>query len=372
MQKLKPLSKPAVSNKASIINLPQNKNEAQEQVLSFEERKESILIPDKNGSFSIHSLATIAEKIQSKCYDYVVKNSAENFKAVNNFGLLKATTNPNPQNQTGKLDFTEHSLNQLCNRLEVPFSYIKKCHTSGKTDLAIDNLNSWIQITNKNYFVRVYDNQIRGLLSTKYTTFDVPDILDVIDDVANFDEYRIKGYTINQERFHLRLVGDKLDIPNEDIFAGIQIDSSDVGRSRLFVTFFIYKHVCTNGLVRAIESDNLYVQRHMGISKDVFAQEFSDSIKRLPEIAAEAVENILFASKTKVKSIYSADENIVEQIKHVTGLAENIVNKGWELMQQNYTPTVWGLINGLTEASKEYTLEKRIDIERRAGLLLTA
>ena len=40
-----------------------------------------------------------------------------------------------------------------------------------------------------------------------------------------------------------------LPIDGEDLFAGITLDSSDVGRSGLYVRFFIYKQVCTNGLI---------------------------------------------------------------------------------------------------------------------------
>jgi len=362
---MKPILKPKLKPpNLHLVETPQRNDGG----LSFDSQYESILVPESK-AFSLNTLMKRATRIQEKCTDYVVRNSAANIEVID--GLRVNTIYDDKSNV---FNFTEHSLGQICNRLEIPFSYIKRCHLEGKTDLAIENLNAWIKHTDKDYLVRTYNGrQIRGLLSTRYTPFDTPDILKVVDDLVDQGEYKIKGFTLNPERFHLRLVGEKLDIPNEDIFAGIQIDSSDVGRSRLFVRFFIYKQVCTNGLMRTLDSDYLFVQRHMGITTEIFAQEFSDALKRLPEIAAEAIEQVRLATK---KSIKLEPENISEEamsnLRNVTGLSEDIINKAAVLMHQNYKPTVWGLINGVTEVAKGLTLEKRLEVERRAGLLLTA
>ena len=41
-------------------------------------------------------------------------------------------------------------------------------------------------------------------------------------------------------------------------------------------------------------------------------------------------------------------------------------------MNDNYGTSTWGFINSLTEVAQDYTLERRLEIEKYAGDLLVA
>lgn len=106
-------------------------------------------------------------------------------------------------------------------------------------------------------------------MSNRYSVLDTPDIIDVIDESTKGLDLKVKGYYMSEERFHARLVQQHMmKINGEDLYAGIQIDSSDVGRSPLNVMFFIYKQVCTNGLAVAKGRGSLFTQRHISICTD--------------------------------------------------------------------------------------------------------
>ena len=43
-----------------------------------------------------------------------------------------------------------------------------------------------------------------------------------------------------------------------------------------------------------------------------------------------------------------------------------------ELVRNKYGNSKWGYVNALTEVAQDYTLERRLDIENRAGAILVA
>ncbi len=276
-----------------------------------------------------------------------------------------------------KLPISRYALGQMCTKIGVPTRYIDKCIESGRLDLAQDNINSWLQDYNKDLFIREYNGGVRGVLSSKYSVCDSHEILKVVDDVVDLSKYKVKGSFLNEERLHVRLIGNEmLPIDGEDLFAGLYIDSSDVGRSILTVRFGIYKQVCTNGLVISKFGGTLFEQRHIGISADEFHQGLVASLSRVDELTEYAIGSI---ERTRQESshwtIRKNQEDIQEFINHIrqqTNLSENSANKVVDLMVNKYEDTRWGLINSITEVAQDFTLERRLELERIAGNMLIA
>ena len=215
---------------------------------------------------------------------------------------------------------TRHSLSQLCNKIGVPIRYVDKCIDSGRVDLAAENINSWIDDFGKNLFIREYKNTIRGVLSDRYSTLDTPHIMDAVNDVLNFDEYQIKGYTLSPERFHARIIQrEMMNIDGEDLFAGIQIDSSDVGRSILTVKFMIWKQVCTNGLCISRGGGVLFQQKHIGIDALEFRDEFRKSLSNSPSLV-EYSKELIEEARTKLDE-ESRAEDYAEALDLIMDLA---------------------------------------------------
>ena len=62
----------------------------------------------------------------------------------------------------------------------------------------------------------------------------------------------------------------------------------------------------------------------------------------------------------------------IDQIRQQTNLSNESAGKVIDLMQNRYGDTRWGLINGITEVAQDFTLERRLELERIAGNLLAA
>ena len=341
--------------------------------------RELLTLPIPKKRISFDDLYHDSLEIQSLCTDYTVSNVTDkNMRLCPESGhlLYKADETPFEPAVNRNVGMTRYAMSQLCNKLGVPIRYLEKCFDAGMLDLASENVNAWLADYNKNLFIREYAGKVRGVLSDRYMTLDTPEIMEVISSVIPSSEYSTKGYFLSPERFHARIVqNEMMRINGEDLFAGIQIDSSDVGRSTLQVRFMIFKQVCTNGLCISKGGGVLFEQRHIGISVDEFHSEFRDSMSRIPILMSNAVSLIEEARKPDHKYAvghFTESElaDFTERMKLKTRLSDESMSKVISMMTEKYSPTRWGLINSITEVAQDFTLERRVELEKIAGDLL--
>ena len=324
---------------------------------------------------TLDKLLIKANDIALNSKDYMVrKANTNNFRFNETAGITFFSEDQGIRN----FPISRYALGQLATKIGVPARYIEKCIDSGRIDLAQDNVNSWLEDYNKDLFIREYNGGIRGVLSSRYSVCDSHDILEVVNDAVDLSKYKVKGSYLNEERLHVRLIGtEMLPIDGEDLFAGLFIDSSDVGRSILTVKFGIYKQVCTNGLVIARAGGTLFEQKHIGITSEEFHEGLVASLKNVDLLTEHAVEWVQKAKHREnhwsALSEYEDDINeFVAYIRHQTNLSEESSRKVINLMSTRYEDNRWGLINGITEVAQDFTLERRLELERIAGNILIA
>ena len=266
------------------------------------------------------------------------------------------------------MDLSTNATGQLCGKLGVPSKYFNKLVDANQNKLAAENINVWMKEDKRKFMLRQYDGHIRGVLSGSYSIYDAPEILESVQEVFGTKQFKLKGSFINEERLHVRLVeNEMLPIDGEDLFAGITLDSSDIGRSGLAVRFFIYKQVCTNGLIIAKSNAKVFTQKHIGITHDEFKAGLEDGLKNFEAIKTGVIEMIENTHKIPV----AADlETITDKIKDATKLSDEDIEQVTYLMASKYEPTQWGLINGITEVAQKFTLERRLELETIAGNML--
>lgn len=312
-----------------------------------------------NMSEDFAKLIEKANEIQSKCNDHPI--SAKDIHMSDDLKLNFADQ---------KLPMSDLAVGHLCGKLQAPSRYFNRLVDAGQNELAAENINCWLEDNPKNLFLREYDGRIRGVLSGSYSVYDALEILQSISEVFNPSEFKLKGSFINEERLHLRLIENKMmDIDGEDLFAGITLDSSDVGRSGLSVRFFIWKQICTNGLVIAKSSAKLFKQKHIGITHEDFAAGLTEGLQTFYELKDQIAESIRETAKIPVNEDI---EELIEEIKDKTNLSDESATEVIEYMNVKYDKNRWGLINGITEVAQKFTLERRIELETIAGNTLEA
>ena len=185
--------------------------------------------------------------------------------------------------------------------------------------------------------------------------------------------YSVRNWLINPERLHVRLVSDeRLNVPSdEDLFMGVNLDSSDVGRSSLRLSVIIFKQVCTNGLILPQGISKVYRQIHFGAGVDRFEDNVIVALNAVSQMK-EVAEEVITKAGSKKLPFDIEDEEQVERFRvshKVSKDAMSLILQG--MKEEKYgKPSVWSLINVMTEVAQDYTLDTRIDIEREAGRLL--
>ena len=310
-----------------------------------------------NTSQDFNALLESACKIQSNCKDYKVAADAISMDDMLNLNF-----------EDKSLPLSSLATGHLCGKLNVPSRYFGRLVDAHQNTLAAANINCWLAGDKRTFFLRGYGDHIRGVLSGSYSVYDAPEILTTVKEVFDPETFVLKGSFINEERLHLRLIEtEMMDVEGEDLFAGITLDSSDVGRSGLQVKFFIWKKVCTNGLVIAKSSARLFKQKHIGITHEDFVEGLREGLENFHALKDKIAESIRETSKIPVNQDI---EELLEEIKDKTNLSDQAAEKVVELMQIKYAPTKWGLINGITEVAQEFTLETRLQLEEIAGSML--
>lgn len=310
---------------------------------------------DTNAKFE--EIIKKADEIQSKCNDYTVASNEINMDADLNLNFLDQ-----------KMPMSEFATSGMCGKLKVPGGYFSRLVQYGHEDLAAENINTWLKESSKSYFIREYDGRVRGFLTGNYSVYDAPEILQSVNEAFDMSKFNVKGSFVSEERLHLRIVEkEMLPIEDEDLFAGITIDSSDVGRSGLRVSFFIYKQVCTNGLVIAKSSAQLFKQKHIGIDHEDFVAGLKEGLNTFLELKEKVAQSIIETSKIPVNEDI---EELVKDIQKSTGLSQEATEEVIFLMDNRYSRNRWGLINGITEVAQKFTLDRRIELETLAGNML--
>lgn len=305
---------------------------------------------------NIQKLIDRANEIQSKCSDYTI--TADEIVMDHD---LRLTFGKNI------MPLSTLATGHICGKLRIPTAYFNRC-AEVNPELAVENMNAWLADDARKFMLRSYDGTIRGVLSGSYSKFDAPEILQSMDEALGFENYKMKGSLINEERLHVRLVEkEMLPIDGEDLFAGITLDSSDVGRSGLYVRFFIYKQVYTNGLVVAKSHGELFRQKHVGITSEEFQKGLVAGLESFDEVKSQMIDLI---NETKTIPTSSDVEDLIEEIKTKTLLSDESAEEVIYLMDKNYGRSRWGMINGITEVAQNFTLDRRLQLEEIAGSML--
>lgn len=376
------------------INIEERGAENMKENVAVKEDNRELL---KTSGLTLSDIYTSAKDISENSEDFMVQKVDDTKMFYDGFEnrlrFLYTPVSLKKSQETKEYTPTDFAMGQLCSKIGIPFNYIQKCCSSGRGDLATDNVQSWLSDYRKDLFIRTHRDNVRGVLTNRYSVCDSDEVMDVVCGTKEFNRMNVKGSFISPDRFHLRMVDtEPFVFPSytedcyNDLYPGITIDSSDVGRCSLFVTFFIYKKVCTNGLVIPKITSTLFRQKHIGISKDNFSKALSLSIKSYEEVKGSAYDILLNVSKEECKNMFNfaqmeLDKKRKEQeqkwLSERLSISDTTSEKVIKLFQKRvedgmYPNSKFGLVNAVTELAQEYSLETRLQMERSAGRFLVS
>ena len=209
----------------------------------------------------------INKDVKSK-KDYIVTlNALEVTTSNNTYPNLEFTDAPD------QYSLTDHSMNQLWGKLEIGTQYLRKCLPVSQ-ELVAHNLNFWIKNTkSKELMVRTIErksdelpNIARAVCSNRYKRIDndvvVTHSLNKLMDLG----LDIKYVNYDRDTLNVTAVNPKVEgeVSEGDVVqSGVTITNSEIGSGSLMIQPFIYRLVCTNGMV-APRYLNRFYSKHVG------------------------------------------------------------------------------------------------------------
>lgn len=238
---------------------------------------------------------------------------------------------------------------QLKERLDIPAKYYERM--MNHPSLLKENINYWMNEVDKNYFLRIFEDEssstgyLRTILSDKFFTLDNWDVL-----LATLDA--IKGTGINlevdscdisEQKMYVRFVAPnvELDAPNllknyklpdgtvpdnPKVCAGFVVSNSEIGCGRFFVAPRLLVLACRNGMIRKEEG---FGKTHIGAKL-----EENQIIKFSEQTKNKNIELVISQIQDAVRTFCSPDylnqvvkeyeEKGSKQLQHPAAAVENM------------------------------------------------
>lgn len=272
-------------------------------------------------------------------------------------------------------DATEYAYKQACTLLGIPADYLNSLYARGLTALAADTVRSLSQDSRKRgrfdgQRVLRFGNRVEAVVSKKYdNNFPTCRMLEEMKSAVDMERYIPNQAFISNSRFHIRMVDFENPeyINGDKVSVGFTVDNSDIGKSALRVQFFIYRFACMNGIVKVAKGGTLYKQIHLGRAFDADAiTAFKSAFADIEELRRTSMKQIA-DSMNRMMSL--AEMRAILENKSY-GLTNDAIDNIIDIASKQYSPTKWGLINGITENAKIYSLSDRISQEVVAGQIL--
>lgn len=316
----------------------------------------------------INTLLEQSREISRTWQNHIVKNEEKVNFSLDQDLRFHYTTELQEKKDT---DITQFAFSQLCARIGVPGKYIDKCYKSGKQDLALQNFQAWADEAKGNMLVRENDGVVRAVLSDSYAPFDSYKVLRTLKYTVNTKRYQPTQVYLSEDKLVVRFV-DFTPLPVKDgspLYVGFAVTSSDVGRGALSMKMFLYRSVCTNGLLVSSGNGTLYKQSHIGENMtESKMQVFQRAFNNIDLVTGEMVEII---KKNRERSLKDFEMQIfVEKAKRELKLSKE-QSEQFENLVGVYEPTRWGIVNSVTELAQKFSLDRRIELEEWAGNFFT-
>lgn len=260
---------------------------------------------------------------------------------------------------------------QITERLEIPVRYYYKMINEAP-ELLVENVNTWLKKTEKDFFIRGLGDSVRALLSERYRVIDHLDVLYCFLNELQAHEAEVADCFLSETEMNVKVKSNKLRdfVRHKDdlIIGGLLLTNSETGHKALRIEPRTFRVKCANGMV--IE-EFVTRQIHLGNGNDMSDEMIYLSIRRsIRELFGrfgEIIQTLRETTETKVNNPQRVINNVVEHYRLSDNQRDNILMAfGAEPEYDKY-----GIANAVTRtAQMEENWEKSLELERIGGKLV--
>lgn len=286
----------------------------------------------------------------------------------------------------------DHAHNQIAQRLAIPRKYYDRMRVEAP-GLLDTNVGHWFVNAPETRMVRMLDGNVRALMSSRYKRRDN---LDLVEQAilpafgSRPDMFHFQVASLTPERLVIRALCPSVtrEVEVGDVVqAGIQITNSEVGKSSLSVTPFVWRLRCLNGMV---VNDRAMRAYHVGGVQE------SDEHGRIYQDDTMEADDRAFFLKARDAILAAVDDTVFGEVVELMRAATD-----GAMVQQPVAATQrladsrglgdaerdailasligagdlswWGVVNAVTDAAKQATsFDRQVEMEALGYDLLRA
>jgi hypothetical protein len=287
---------------------------------------------------------------------------------------------------------SSYAVGQVADRAGVPAQYLRGLWTSAdpwERDLAVHALHKHFHEGQpaSRHLVRTAVGQVRGFLSDKFRRLDSrPLATALVEEAQALGAMPIDG-AITETRVALKVVIPRIVevYPGEHVVFGGEWSNSDYGNGKNGFRAFLLRVLCLNGAT----TEDLISQVHLGakLQEDIEFSQRTYELDTRTSVSAlrDVVRGTLAPAKVeaRVSAIRQAHEEKVEWSRVGAKFAKLLTKaeaekakalfEGDDIVNLPAGKSTWRASNALSWlAGQAEDAERRIDLERAAGLVLAA
>jgi Domain of unknown function (DUF932) len=276
---------------------------------------------------------------------------------------------------------------QMASKLSIPKVYYDRMMKQSP-DLLAENVNHWLgERQDETGLIRTLRGQMRAFLSSRYRIVDHHEILGmVIPELAQMGSgIEIISCQVTDERMYLKVINKNIEAAiavGDPVQAGFILSNGEIGNSSISVEPFIYRLVCTNGLIlkdkkqrknhagRSAENSDLYAIDTIQAIDDAFKLKVRDLVRNAISISTfqEAVADMQGA---KSNPITSSPVKAVEVTAKSIGLSENESGLVLKHLIDAGDLSQFGMLNAVTRTAEDIeSYDRATEVERLGSSIL--
>jgi len=314
------------------------------------------------------------KSVRQALVDYEVKTAPKDlFGTLNTYRIdarpdslsLIPFTNPN---QSYKL--MDWAKGQLFSKLGYSDRLYEKLTPSKLNELNLNWLSQNVEADKEIMIRTLNDTHCRAILSNRYEPLSNSELVDMV--MPYFPEdARVRWSHCDPTVFHasITLPNSTVEIVKGDVMeTGIHISNSEVGFRSVTVCGYLYRLVCTNGLITG-ERTSTYRFRHVGNGDN-----FHSRVKSSVESALLSTTDILEKLRASVNEYIEKPADELAKIVKANNLSQDdykeILNRMTANVYNDNMQTKYGIVNAITQYANALSGERSYEVQQIASNIL--
>jgi hypothetical protein len=282
---------------------------------------------------------------------------------------------------------TGYAHSQMASKLSIPKVYYDRMKQQSP-DLLAENVNHWLgERPDETSLIRTLRGQMRAFLSSRYRIVDNHDILEmVIPELAEMGSgIEIVSCQVTDERMYLKVINKNIEAAiavGDPVQAGFILSNGEIGNSSISVEPFIYRLVCTNGLIlkdkcqrknhagRSAENSDLYAIDTIQAIDSAFKLKVRDLVRNAISITTFQ-ETVAEMQGAKSNLITGNPVKAVELTSKAIGLNENESSIVLNHLIRAGDLSQFGMLNAVTRTAEDIeSYDRATEVERLGSSVL--